>query len=52
MLIDRLIEIVLDVCEDELETWVDGAEPSLLGAFTRGIRRDQAAVAAALLREP
>lgn len=52
ILTDRLIEIVPNVREDELETWVDEAEPSLLGAITRELRRDQAAVAAALLREP
>lgn len=52
LLTDRLKEIVRNVREDELETWVNEAEPSPFGAFTCGLRRDQAAVAAPLLREP
>lgn len=48
MLIERFKEMVRNGREDELETWLDEAEKSLVGAFTRGLRRDQAAVAAAM----
>lgn len=43
--------MVRNAREDALETWLAEAEESLLGAFARGLRRDQAAVTAAL-REP
>lgn len=43
--------MVRNARENALDTWLDEAEESLLGAFTRGLRRDQAAVAAAL-RKP
>ncbi|WP_322896262.1 MULTISPECIES: hypothetical protein [unclassified Yoonia] len=51
MLIERFKEMVRNGREDELETWLDEAEKSLGGAFTRGLRRDQAAFAAAM-RKP
>ncbi|WP_320177791.1 hypothetical protein [Roseovarius pacificus] len=50
-LTDRFTDMVRNAREDALETWLDEAEESLLGAFARGLRRDPAAVAAAL-REP
>ncbi|MGY6704621.1 transposase, partial [Roseinatronobacter sp.] len=37
--------------EDALKAWLVEAEESLIAAFARGLRRDQAAIAAAL-REP
>ena len=43
--------MVRNAREDELEGWLNEAEDGLLGAFARGLRREQAAVAAAL-REP
>ncbi len=43
--------MVRNARENALEIWLDEAEESLLGAFAPGLRRDQAAVAAAL-REP
>lgn len=43
--------MVRNARENALDTWLDEAEESLLGAFARGLRRDQAAVAAAL-RKP
>lgn len=50
-LTDRFTDMVRNAREEALEKWLDDAEESLLGAFSRGLRRDQAAVAAAL-REP
>lgn len=50
-LTDRFTDMVRNAREDALEGWLDDAEKSLLAAFARGLRRDQAAVAAAL-REP
>lgn len=50
-LTDRFTDMVRNAREDALETWLDEAEESPLGAFARGLRRDQAAVTAAL-REP
>lgn len=43
--------MVRNARENALDPWLDEAEESLLGAFTRGLRRDQAPVAAAL-RKP
>ena len=48
---DRFRHMVRNAREDALDAWLEGAEESLLGAFARGLRQDQAAVAAAL-REP
>lgn len=50
-LTDRFTDMIRNAREDELEGWLNEAEDGLLGAFARGLRRDQAAVAAAL-REP
>lgn len=50
-LTDRFTDMVRNAREDALEGWLDDAGKSLLAAFARGLRRDQAAVAAAL-REP
>jgi transposase len=50
-LTDQFTDMVRNAREDALETWLDKAGESQLGAFARGLRRDQAAVAAAL-REP
>jgi transposase len=50
-LTDRFMDMVRNAREDELEGWLNEAENGLLGAFARGLRRDQAAVAVAL-REP
>ncbi|WP_417604918.1 ISL3 family transposase [Primorskyibacter flagellatus] len=48
---DRFTDMVRNAREGALEGWLKEAEDGLLGAFARGLRRDQAAVAAAL-REP
>lgn len=45
---DRFTDMVRNAREDALEGWLNEAEESLLGAFARGLRRDQAAVVAAL----
>lgn len=50
-LTDSFMEMVRNGRGEDLEPWRDDAEKSLLDALTRGLRRDQAAVAAAL-REP
>ena len=50
-LTERFTDMVRNARENALDTWLDEAEESLLGAFAPGLRRDQAAVAAAL-REP
>lgn len=50
-LTDQFTDMVRNAREDALETWLDKAGESQLDAFARGLRRDQAAVAAAL-REP
>ncbi|MDF3363039.1 ISL3 family transposase [Sulfitobacter sp. Ks41] len=50
-LTDRFTDMVRNAREGALEGWLEEAESGLLGAFARGLRRDQAAVAAAL-REP
>ncbi|AHD03669.1 transposase (plasmid) [Leisingera methylohalidivorans DSM 14336] len=50
-LTDRFTDMVRNAREEALEEWLNEAEDGLLGAFARGLRRDQAAVAAAL-REP
>ncbi len=47
-LTERFTDMVRNAREDALEIWLDEAKESLLGAFARGLRRDQAAVAAAL----
>lgn len=51
ILTDRFTDMVRNAREDALDAWLEEAEESLLGAFARGLRQDQAAVAAAL-REP
>lgn len=48
MLMKRFKEMVCNGGEDEEEACLDEAEKSLVGAFTRGLRRDQVAVAAAM----
>lgn len=48
---DRFTDRVRNAREGALEGWLEEAQSGLLGAFARGLRRDQAAVAAAL-REP
>jgi len=50
-LTDRFTDMVRNAREGALEGWLEEAESGLLGAFACGLRRDQAAVAAAL-REP
>jgi len=50
-LADRFKDIIRNAREDLLEGWLNEADESALGAFARGLRRDQDAVAAAL-REP
>jgi len=50
-LTDRFTDMVRNAREDALEGWLKEKEDGLLGAFARGLRRDEAAVAAAL-REP
>lgn len=50
-LTDRFTDMVRNAREGALEGRLEEAESGLLGAFTRGLRRDQAAVIAAL-REP
>ena len=50
-LTDRFTDMVRNAREDALERWLDEAAQSPLDAFARGLRQDQAAVAAAL-REP
>lgn len=51
MLTDRFTDMVRNAREEALEAWLVEAEESLIDAFARGLRRDRAAVAAAL-REP
>lgn len=51
ILTDRFTDMVRNAHKDALDAWLKEAEESLLGAFARGLRQDQAAVAAAL-REP
>ena len=50
-LTDRFTDIVRNGREDGLNPWLDEAEESMLASFARGLRKDHAAVAAAL-REP
>ena len=50
-LTDRFTDMVRDARETALAAWLDEAEHSLIASFARGLRSDQAAVAAAL-REP
>lgn len=50
-LIERFTDMVRNAREDALSDWLDEADDSQLSSFARGLRRDHAAVAAAL-REP
>ncbi|MBM2405423.1 transposase, partial [Sulfitobacter pseudonitzschiae] len=50
-LTDRFTDMVRNARENALAAWLDEAEDSMLSSFARGLRSDQAAVAAAL-REP
>ena len=50
-LTDRFTDMVRNARETALVAWLDEAEDSLIASFARGLRSDQAAVAAAL-REP
>lgn len=50
-LTDRFTDIVRNGREDGLNPWLDEAAESMLVSFARGLRKDHAAVAAAL-REP
>ena len=50
-LTDRFTDMVRNARENALAAWLDEAEESMLSSFARGLRSDQAAVAAAL-REP
>lgn len=50
-LTDQFANMVRNARDDALSSWLDAAEDSLIGSFARGLRKDQAAVAAAL-REP
>ena len=50
-LTDRFTDMVRNAREEALAAWLDAAESSLIASFARGLRSDQAAVAAAL-REP
>ncbi|MFG6621463.1 transposase [Sulfitobacter sp. 1A05707] len=47
-LIDRFTDMVRNARENALAAWLDEAEESMLSSFARGLRSDQAAVAAAL----
>ena len=47
-LADQFISMVRNRCADQLNAWLENAEASLLSAFARGLRKDLAAVAAAL----
>lgn len=51
MLTERFTDMVRNAREDALEAWLIEAEESLIAAFASGLRRDRAAVAAAL-RKP
>ncbi|MFC3691627.1 ISL3 family transposase [Chenggangzhangella methanolivorans] len=48
VLLDRFHAMVRRHAAQELDPWIADASPSLLGSFTRGVVRDQAAVRAAL----
>ena len=48
LLADRFTSMVRNSSADQLDTWLENAEASLLDAFTCGLQKDQAAVAAAL----
>jgi transposase len=50
-LTDRFTDMVRNGSDDALNRWLDEAENSAIASFARGLRADQAAVAAAL-REP
>lgn len=51
LLVDKFNSMVRNGTPTELSTWLDDAETSMIASFARGLRKDQAAVAAAL-REP
>jgi len=48
MLADQFTGMVRNRCADQLDPWLAKAEESLLSAFARGLRKDEAAVSAAL----
>ena len=47
-LTDQFSRMVRNSISDQLEPWLETAEASMIAAFARGLRKDQAAVAAAL----
>ena len=51
VLIDRFTDMVRNARDGDLAAWLDAAEDGMIASFARGLRRDYAAVAAAL-REP